>query len=266
MLAEVDPSRLALALHLWNAIPPNGAPISNRALQKRTKTASNSGYRPARNALRDAGLVTFGGGLTGSVRRDERFVDADAHPAVDGAGGFELTLYPAIVARLEERIAEEARFDAPPVVRVTGMQGRKQTGGVWTRPDITVVAHKKFRVLVGGHLEVHTYEVKTGAAFNLTALHEARAHRRRAHRSYVLVDYDNEADVGKVESLIDEARELGVGLIGFHSVQDEWRIWFEPPIHHPDPIELDTFLFTQLPNDVETIRAWAATPALGGTE
>ena len=262
-LALIDPARQALARHLWVAVPVDGSPIGNRSLRRVTKTFTNPDYTSARNALRDVGLVQLGGGRSGSVFR----VVADPTAvAPASSAGFELSLYASIVPRLEQMTIDDSRFDARPVVCRTGLQGRKKTGGAWTRPDITVVAFKKFRVLTGGHLEVHTYEVKTGAGFDVTALHEARSHRRNAHRSYVLVDIDADKDVARIEALIDEARDLGVGLISFRSVDDEWATWYEPPIHLPDPIELDDFLATQLPEDaIAAIRSWGATPALGGT-
>ena len=140
----------------------------------------------------------------------------------------------------------------------------KKTGGKWTRPDITVVAHRRFTVLAGAHLEVHTYEIKTVAGFTIDALHEARSHRRRAHRSFVVVDLEEAEQADRVQDYIEEARDLGVGLMSFLSVSDDWSIWVDAPFNQPDPIDLDHFLATQLSDPAkETIRSWQALPALG---
>ena len=148
-------------------------------------------------------------------------------------------------------------------MEITGIQGRRKTGGKWTRPDITVVARKRFTVLTGAHLEVLTYEVKTGASLSIDALHEARAQRRRAHRAFVVVDLDSAEQADVVRGLIAAATDLGVGLISFMSVDDDWYEWVAAPFNQPDPIELDTFLETQLSDTAkQAIRNWSAVSAL----
>lgn len=266
LLGTIDPGRQAFARMIWDRIPHDGTPISNLAIRKATKTVTNRDYPYARNALREKGLIVLGGGRTGTVLRAEPFRTSLPPPSEHLTASLELALYEPIMDQLRARVQNESRFDGEPIVAVTGQQGARRTGGIWSRPDITVVAYKRFKVLAGVHLEVHTYEVKTGAGFDIRALHEARAHRRRAHRSYVIVDYENERHRGQVENLVDEARELGVGLMGFHAVDSDWEVWYEPPIHHPDPIELDEFLASQLGPSVEQIRMWSALPALTGTE
>jgi hypothetical protein len=101
----------------------------------------------------------------------------------------------------------------------------------------------------------------------MIALHEARAHRRRAHRSYVIVDLEDTSQEDRIGQFVDEARDLGVGLISFLHPDDEWQYWNDPEIVLPDPVELDQFLSTQLPESVRTeVRSWYAFPALGGTD
>lgn len=141
----------------------------------------------------------------------EKFVGEDPGAGSFASGsGLELALYDDVVARIRADMVNEGRFDPDPVIEVTGKQGRRKTGGKWTRPDITVVACRRFQVLSGSHLEVHTYEVKTAAGFAIDALHEARAQRRRAHRSFVLVDLDAAEQADIVRGRIDEARDLGI--------------------------------------------------------
>ena len=265
-MERVPPGRREFAEQLWRHTPPGGEPIGNGSLRKLTKTRSAARYWDTRDAMREAGLIELGGGRGGSVKRAEQFVDTGASAADEAPTGLELRLYDGIVARLNVIVREQGRFNDH-VLEKTGIQGRRQTGGRWSRPDLTLVGLRRFEVLAGAHLEVQTFEVKTADGFDLVALHEARAHRRRAHRSYVVVDLEETSDEERVGDLVDEARDLGVGLISFVATGDDWKYWHEPELILPDPVELDTFLSTQLsPDAKERIRSWSALPALGGAD
>jgi len=247
------------ARHLWSAIPADGAPISNHSLRRQTRTVMNDGYRPARNALRDVGLIAFGKGQSGTVMRSEPFVVCGLAHVSRPRRGLEVSLYPQIETEIRNRL-EDAGFHNS-IVKTTASGGARSSGGRWRHPDLIAVAHRGFNVLPGGYLEVHTYEVKTGAALDLTSLHEALAHRRRAHQSYVLVDCEESKDREHVEHLIADARDLGVGLMSYFAVEDDWDVWYEPPLTHPDPSELDEFLFLNLSvTEREKLREWSAVP------
>jgi hypothetical protein len=238
--------------------------IGNKRLKTATKTTTNNDYLAARADLVAVGLVHLGYGRGGSVGLVGRFTTSDGGEEPT-TSGLELRLYSAVRDRLEADINAEARF-SDCVVEITALQGRRRTGGIWSRPDITVVARRPFRVLAGAHLEVHTYEVKTASGLSIVSLHEARAQRRRAHRSYVVADLEQLDQQDRVQALIEDARDLGVGLVSFLSPEDEsWDVWVEAEFNQPDPIDLDEFLFNQLTlRTRETVRAWAALPALGG--
>ncbi len=265
-MERVEGGRREFALQLWRHIPATGEPIGNASLRKLTKTKSAPGYWDARDAMRRVGLIELGRGRGGSVRRAEQYVDVHASAADEAPTGLEVRLYVGIKARLEEIIRDEGRFDDQ-ILETTGTQGRRQTGGRWSRPDLTLVGLRRFDVLAGAHLEVQTFEVKTADGFDLVALHEARAHRRRAHRSYVVVDLEDADDEERIGDLVDEARDLGVGLISFVETNGEWKYWHDPDLTLPDPVELDSFLSNQLSVGAkDKIRGWRALPALGGAE
>ena len=262
----IEEGRREFALQLWRHIPPDGAPIGNIKLRRLSKTTSAPRYWDTRNAMAAAGLVALGGGKGGSVRRTEQYVDAEALPANEPTTGLELRLYDGIMQQLKVIVEDEARF-RDHVIDKTGLQGSRRTGGRWSRPDLTLVGMRRFNVLAGTYLEVQTFEIKTADGFDLAALHEARAHRRRAHRSYVVVDLESEDDEYRVVDLVDEARDLGVGLISFVATDNEWNCWHEPELVLPDPVDLDMFLDTQLSASAkERIRGWQAMPAMGGSE
>jgi len=266
-LAKVSGARRHIAERIFDAVPANGTSIGNQRLRTKNKMKSSNDYLPARDELVAAGLLRLGYGRGGSVRRHEDVAtDTGAVEPDRPSAGIELSLYADVADRLRQQYEDDRkRWTAGSVVETTGNQGGKKTGGKWTRPDITVVAHRTLEVLAGTHIEVHTYELKTSAGFGVDALHEARSHRRCVHRSYVLVDTESAEHRDQVAAMIDQARDLGVGLISFEQADAEWDVWLEAPFHQPDPVDLDDFLANQLSDSGKaTVRSWQATPGLSG--
>lgn len=262
-LQQVVSERRELARLIVAHLPVSGAAVGNQTMRRITKTMTNPDYVSARDELRRVGVIRLGYGRGGSLALAEDLLGGTVGGSAP-TGGLETFLYPAIRQHLLQLLNDEGRFERDPVVEITGVQGGRKSIGKWTRPDITVVGHRRFKVLAGAHLEVHTYEVKTFAGFKIDALHEARAHRRRAHRSFVLVDLEVREQEDEVRSYIDEARDLGVGLVSFLSISDEWSIWVDAPFNQPDPVDLDYFLDTQLSESAKAIiHSWQALPALG---
>src|ERR1035441_4896420 len=71
------------------------------------------------------------------------------------------------------------------VVEVTARQGRRETGGTWTRPDIVAAALRVFPHVPGKFFDLITFEVKPFDGIDVTAVFEALSHRRAATQAYV---------------------------------------------------------------------------------
>ena len=89
--------------------------------------------------------------------------------------------------------------------------------GPWTRPDLTMVSHKKFAWTIGTEFDVVTFEVKRPDSANVLAVFEALSHAAAATRAYVVFPVtleawrlDNPAQERRVR---DECVRHGVGLI-----------------------------------------------------
>jgi hypothetical protein len=250
---------------LFAALPADGMTMSNPTLQRRLGWDSDLYFR-SRDALVDLGLVVRGRGRGGVVRRvlsdagvEERtvavVVEASADPAttaatVEAVIKNELALYEPMRRVIATAWAKDHRRD-PLAVEITALQGRRATGGMWSRPDIVSVEVRTFAYVPGKYLEVATFEVKAANAINVQAVYEALAHRRAATHSYVLLHVPAEqADQleDAVADVAEAARAHGIGVITAADPEDydTWEDREEARRVEPDPERLNTFVATQL--------------------
>ncbi|NWJ26116.1 hypothetical protein [Rhizobium sp. RM] len=89
--------------------------------------------------------------------------------------------------------------------------------GPWTRPDLTLVSHKKFPYTIGHEFDVVTFEVKRPDSSNVLAVFEALSHTSAATKAYVVFPISpNDWTASAPEQEIrvkDECAKHGVGLI-----------------------------------------------------
>jgi hypothetical protein len=150
------------------------------------------------------------------------------------------------------------------VVEITARQGRRDTGGRWTRPDLTIVSSTTLMFYPTKIFDVTTFEVKPTDMFDVTAVYEALSHRRAATRSYVLVHIPQEQQQqGTVQAAVEqvsaEAKRHGIGLIvaADAGTYGDWDVEVEAARHEPDPVLLNDFLSAQLSRGVkDEIVAW----------
>ena len=89
--------------------------------------------------------------------------------------------------------------------------------GPWTRPDLTLVSHKKFPWTIGTEFDVVTFEIKRPDSANVLAVFEALSHAAAATRAYVVFPVTAEAwrqaNPAQERRVRDECVKHGVGLI-----------------------------------------------------
>jgi hypothetical protein len=242
---------------LLGLVPDDGSAIGNTALM-RTLGWSQHRYWYARDSLLEAGAIARARGRGGAVRRvhpaEDLSSEADVEAELVGEAALasvrEVELYPAIRDTLETFWAKERQIE-PLAMEITAAQGRRITGGRWTRPDLVSVAVRTYRYLPGKYMEVVTFEVKPFDAIDVTAVYEALAHLRSATHAYVIFHVPADQEEA-VRVTIDEAcrvgRSHGVGVIKMSDPCD-WDTWEELEEAHrvePDPQRLDEFITVQL--------------------
>jgi hypothetical protein len=241
-------------------IPPDKA-IGNKALRTLMGWDEDH-YWMVRNELLDDGFIERGRGYGGSVRlvatSHDDFDQTTKEQAVGEnaiAYAREAELYDPMRHVIETSWAKEHKTE-PIAVVITAAQGKKQTGGRWTRPDIVSLSVRTFRYLPGKYLELVTFEVKPADTWDVTAVYEALAHLRSATHSYVVLHVPSPADPTTekaVDDLCRVARSHGIGVIvaGDPGDYETWEEHEEAVRHEPDPQLLDDFIAIQLSADVK---------------
>ena len=215
-------------------------------------------YWAIQGDLIEKGRIVAGRGQGGSVRFTEAETTSSVPvPEIDavpleqvGLPQKEKDLY----APLRESIGSKwiKRFALDDVlVDETHSRGSKDTGGTFTRPDITAAGIRRY-IYLPKRLEIVTFEVKSADAVTILGVLEAIAHREAAHRSYVLFATSKAAfeKASESERILELAQKYGVGVTLTERIEEveSWEILLDAVRHEPDPSRLDRFL-NDLPND-----------------
>ncbi len=212
-------------------------------------------YWQIRDGLVDSGKLELGQGRGGSVT----LVEPSALTGGEGADTghpAEADLYAPVASVLRADWANDMRFRNHHV-EVTARQGRRDTGGTWTRPDVVVAALRVFPHVPGKFFDLVTFELKGFDGIDVTAVYEALAHRRAATQAYVWLhvpesDASQESTQALLGRINDEARRHGVGLIVGADPGDyaSWDVQLRAVRVDPDPEFLNEFIAQQLPEAV----------------
>jgi len=173
----------------------------------------------------------------------------------------ESSLYDPVAKVLGEVWSKDYRLDDF-VLEVTAMQGRRDTGGTWSRPDIVVASVSNYPFVPGKHLDITTFEIKPTTAADVTAVYEALAHLRAATRAFVLLHVPAEQEATlqqRIEDVYEEASRHGVGLIVAEKPGDygTWDFRVEAVRRDTDPMKLNDFIATQLSQESKSkLQKW----------
>jgi hypothetical protein len=230
---------------LLDLVPEDGSFIGNGALLKSLEKWGEDKYWTVRDRLLEEGQLERGRGKGGSVRRCATNGEQLAAKPIRNLP--EAQLYEPICKVLSTEWVREMRIEPDQIYfEITAKQGKKATGGTWTRPDITAVSVRTFQHLPGKYFDVWTFEVKPIEALDVTAVFEAASHASRATRSYALLQIPEESGYGEeiIERCTRDATRLRVGLITFSSESDfkTWETKVEAPRLETAPEALDEFI------------------------
>jgi hypothetical protein len=255
---------------LFEVVPMDGSTIGNIRAQKQLRWEEGR-YWSARDALVDRGLIGRGVGRGGTLFRvleeheepevqvvvplaTSETVEAAAVAAV-AAVQREDGLYEPLAGVIRGAWARDHRSNLL-AVEIVARQGRRATGGTWSRPDIVTVEVLNLLYVPTKILEVVTFEVKPADAIDVQCVYESLAHRRAATHAYVVlhVPASEQAALTEVlQGVLAVARSHGVGVVTFAdpSDYDTWEELAPAERVEPDPERLNAFIDNQLPDSVK---------------
>jgi hypothetical protein len=191
-------------------------------------------------------------------RHDPSTIGEDTRE-IEGRKAAERDLYEPIASVLRGPWAKHNRFRHH-LVEVTANQGRRNTGGTWTRPDLAVAAIRVFPFLPGKYFDLITFEINPSWALRVTGVYEALAHRRAGTQSYLWLHYADLESYTEVLALIqEEAEKHGIGLIVASDPCnfDTWDQRCDPERVEPDPDMLNEFIALQMTEGAkDELAAW----------
>ena len=208
-------------------------------------------YWKVQGHLIETGRIVAGRGQGGSVRFTERQATESSTESMGAiaqaapvAGKRERDLYSPLKMAIESKWIHRFGLDDV-VVDETHSQGSKDTGGTFTRPDITAAGIRRY-VYLPKRLEIVTFEVKPAEALSVMGVLEAIAHREAAHRSYVVYAASRglfEASA-EVDRILELSQKFGIGVVLAESPSEveTWEVLLDAVRHEPDPARLDRFL------------------------
>jgi hypothetical protein len=124
-----------------------------------------------------------------------------------------------------------------------------ETKGTWTRPDLAALVLSRGTFVPFWRADLHTFEVKTAAGFDVTGAHEARAQGRLGHYAWLVFQSVGRAsdDSERFVQVLRSAAELGVGVIAFtnEADPDKWRVIAWPRRTEADDAIADEFVRTR---------------------
>jgi hypothetical protein len=239
-------------------LPKGGELIRNSDYKKRFLEAAKlkynqdlteDDYKDVRVSLKEDGKVVVGRGRGGSVG----LPNPTASPIpVSEKDEDERGLYEPIHRWIEDTFTKEKEgINANYISAITADIGKRDGAGIWTCPDITLVAVHTFETVPNKQLTVATFEVKRTNDFDIKGVFEAAAHMAFSHRSYLTIKVTERAELEDEFARIKaECYRLGVGLITLEDKDnpDTYEQVIDPRFHNPDWAEVDRFLRRALVN------------------
>ena len=220
--------------------------LVNRRLQR---TVSPEGLQGAIDALRARGLISYLPGAADKVTlvAGDLVTPAEGQPlapsAPTGEPPPEARLMPALGEWIRSRFMADLGEQARSIVRDTSRGGPPR--GPWSRPDYAVASVRAYAYSTLREVDLYGFELKRAGAATVIGVHEALAHTRWVHFSYLVLHApDREGSSSDFEIIFGECARHGVGMIKFSDPDalDSWSIALEPERRAVDQLSVDEFI------------------------
>jgi hypothetical protein len=159
---------------------------------------------------------------------------------------------------LEQRFQDRIKSvfgDLRTLSAITARSGGVGTG-IWSKPDLCVIALWRYKYALTWSLDVHGFEVKTEAGCNPAAVHEALNHTSLVHYSHLVWHHPRwtEQDA-RCKDIRNRCARYGVGLIVFSDAGnvDSFAVVVEARRQEPAGDAVDEFIDTRFPPEQRAV-------------
>ena len=238
---------------LIGLLPKDGASVGNKTLReellleikKRYKNdLSYDEYWEIRNPLISSGRLIKGTGKGGSVSLSPDLIEKSPQKKRTP----ESNLYTPFENYLRDFwVKDNGLRDF--IIQKTANQGKRKTGGKWTRPDFTLIAIQTYTFMQGRSLEVITFELKPAEVYDISGVFETASHSVFAHKSYLVLQCPNGKPINENFERIEKlCKNFGIGLVVFSNVTDieTYEQILDADRNSPDPSDVDDFVLSQI--------------------
>jgi len=238
-------------------IPKDGKPIGNKTLlveiRKKYNALSDDEFWKIRNDLIAAGKLSKGKGKGGSVYLLEVAQPEIGKEEKKKVRFKENDLYEPFMKVIKEFWVKDNDIEDYLIAK-TASQGKKKTGGRWTRPDVTLISIKNYQYIREKIMDVITFEVKPEDNYGVESVFETASQSVFAHRSYLCIHVSSgKPETEEFDKIIRQCELFGVGLIVFEMPSD-WETYetvVDPKRREPDPYEVNSFIKQQIPEKLK---------------
>ena len=232
-------------------IPENGKAIGNKAMRELLKWDEEK-YWKIRDELFYSGHIRKALGKGGAVARVEVKDEEKPKtvlPEKKESYKDERSLYKDFLQTIESKYTKDMGIKNY-ICEDTSSQGRKNTHGIWNRPDITLIAVNTYSYYPGKVMDVITFEIKHHSNVSIAGVFETASQSRFASKSYFCLYLpkgwsEKEEDYERIQN---ECERFGVGLLYFTDPKnyDTFEILVKPNRNEPDPAEINDFILLQI--------------------
>lgn len=232
----------------------DGTAIGNKALREKLKWDEDK-YWKIRDELLQDGLIkkaTGKGGAVVKIEIESKPSESEKKLAAKEQYKNEKSLYKPFKETIELKFTKDMSIKNF-VCQDINSQGRRPTGGLWTRPDIILVSVNSYSYYPGKVMDLISFELKHYDNISVSGVYETAAHSRFATKSYFCLYLPTSwEELKDSERIKNECERFGVGLMYFTKPDDyeTYEIMVEPERRDPDPADIDEFIRVQL-GDVE---------------
>jgi len=148
------------------------------------------------------------------------------------------------VARVVERYWGPQQLGLRNILTVETSRAGRRGQGVWSHPDLVLLADPRRRSSLDELPRTHSIEVEIKAGFDLRSVYQAHAQGRGADYSWVFGNKTPGVERSDWERIYSTAEELGVGLVTFDRAGSwtTWRHYLDARHRKPKATDREEFL------------------------